>query len=66
MSINMVCLLGAFGCLLALTVLGVVATRTDDEVPLFVYGTGLVLVFAALILLVGAGDPTMAAPAVGR
>jgi hypothetical protein len=54
-TIQMVSLLGALGCILALVVLAVVATLTDNETPTFTYLTGIALAIAALRLFVNSG-----------
>lgn len=52
MNLLTILLFGVFGCLLGIVILALFAIRTEDEVPLFVYGAGLVLVVAGLIFMV--------------
>jgi ATP-dependent protease ClpP protease subunit len=54
-TIQMVSMLGALGCILALVGLAVVATLTDNEPPIFTYLTGIALAIAALLLFVNSG-----------
>lgn len=52
----MVCLLGGLGCLLALVLLALATVLSKvDEPPVFVYGVGVVLVIATLVLFAGSG-----------
>ena len=58
MTLGTLCLLGAFGCLLALVLLAALTIfATDDEPPFFVYCVGFVLVVAALTLFAAAPSP---------